>query len=148
MVLTRNILGGLKVEQAFSRGAKQLSPLAPLREAIDLTLNTFQSDFPVCDEQELVGLLTHVRLVESLNRHGPDIPIGDVMLRDVEPISPDEEVLVAQRRLSELRIDALPVVQDKVFLGLITNRDVSEIFRLASIQADLVLEQLQAPAVT
>jgi Zn-dependent protease/CBS domain-containing protein len=148
LVLARNILGGLTVEQAFSRRAAHVSPTAPLRDAIDLTLNTFQSDFPVCEGQALVGLLTHTRLVEALNRHGPDIAIGEVMLRDVKPISPDEEVLVAQQRLSELRIEALPVVRHGEFMGLITNRDISEIYRLASIRADLVPEQMPVSAVT
>lgn len=143
MVLARNILGGLKVGQAFSRDAKHLTPQASLKDAIDLTLNTFQSDFPVCDGPRLVGLLTHARLVEALNRHGPDIAIEDVMLRDIHPVAPDDEVLVAQQRLSEQRIEALPVVQAGEFLGLITNRDISEVYRLASIRADLVGDQLQ-----
>jgi len=71
-----------------------------------------------------------------------------VMLRDVHPVTPNEEVLVAQQRLSEQKIEALPVVQAGEFLGLITNRDISEIYRLASIRADLVGDQLQELAVT
>jgi Zn-dependent protease/CBS domain-containing protein len=144
MVLARNILGGLKVEQAFSRGAKTVSPGSPLKEAIDLTLNTFQSDFPVCDGQQLVGILTHARLVEALNRHGPDINIEQVMVSEVDPISPDDEVLDAQQKLTEMSIEALPVVHEGEFLGLITNRDISEIYRLASIRADLIEEPLQS----
>lgn len=148
MVLARNILGGLTVDQAFSRGAESVSPQSPLKDAVDLTLNTFQSDFPVCDGQQLVGLLTHARLVEALNRHGPDIAIGDVMQRGIEPVTPGDEVLVAQQRLAELRVEALPVVRGDEFLGLITNRDISEIYRLASIRADLVEEAVVAPAVS
>lgn len=148
MVLARNILGGLTVDQAFSRGAESVSPQSPLKDAVDLTLNTFQSDFPVCDGQQLVGLLTHARLVEALNRHGPDIAIGDVMQSGIEPVTPGDEVLVAQQRLAELRVEALPVVRGDEFLGLITNRDISEIYRLASIRADLVEEAVVAPAVS
>jgi Zn-dependent protease/CBS domain-containing protein len=148
MVLARNILSGLTVNQAFSRGAQSLAPQRPLQDAIDLTLNTFQSDFPVCDGQRLVGLLTHAKLVEALNRHGPNLAIEEVMLRDVEPVKPDDEVILAQQKLADLRIEALPVVKGDEFLGLITNRDISEIYRLASIRADLVPEQIQAPAAT
>jgi Zn-dependent protease len=148
LVLARDTLAGLTVDQAFSRGAQHVAPQRPLKDAIDLTLNTFQSDFPVCDGPELVGLLTHARLVEALNRQGPDVAIEDVMLRDIQPVSPDEEVLSAQQKLAELRVEALPVVRDGEFLGLITNRDISEIYRLASIRADLVADHVQAPAMT
>jgi Zn-dependent protease len=148
MVLARDTLAGLTVGQAYSRGAHHVAPEQLLKDAVELTLNTFQSDFPVCDGTELVGLLTHARLVEALNRHGPDITIQQVMLRDVEPVSPDDEVLSAQQKLAELRVEALPVVEGGEFLGLITNRDISEIFRLASIRADLITDQVRAAAVT
>lgn len=148
MVLARDTLAGLTVGQAYSRGAHHVAPEQLLKDAVELTLNTFQSDFPVCDGTELVGLLTHARLVEALNRHGPEITIQQVMLRDVEPVSPDDEVLSAQQKLAELRVEALPVVEGGEFLGLITNRDISEIFRLASIRADLITDQVRAAAVT
>ncbi|TFH33242.1 MAG: CBS domain-containing protein, partial [Anaerolineales bacterium] len=138
MVLERNILGGLTVEQAFSRGAQHLSPLAPLKDAVDITRSTFQSDFPICEGPALVGLLTHTRLIEALGHHGPDIAIGEVMLRDIAAVAPEDGLLFAQQRLSELGVGALPVVRDGTLVGLITNRDISEIYRLASIRADLL----------
>lgn len=142
LILARDTLAGLTVDQAFSRGAQHVAPGRPLQDAIDLTLNTFQSDFPVCDGSGLVGLLTHARLVEALNRHGPEVEISSVMLRDVDPVSPADEVFVAQQKLAEARVEALPVVQSGEFLGLITNRDISEIYRLASIRADLIPEKV------
>ncbi len=148
LVLAKDTLAGLTVAQAFSRGAQHVTPEQPLQDAVDLTLNTFQSDFPVCDGTELVGLLTHARLVEALNRHGPDVLISEVMLLGVEPVSPTDEVFAVQQKLAEARVEALPVVQGGEFLGLITNRDISEIYRLASIRADLIPEQATSTATT
>lgn len=137
MVLARSVLGDLTVEQAYSRGAHHLAPDASLREAVDLTLNSFQADFPICDSDRLVGILTHARLVESLNKYGPEKRASEVMLSGVEPVLPSESLLVVQRRLAELKVDALPVGQGGTFLGLITNRDINEIYRLASIRTEL-----------
>ncbi len=145
LVLARDTLSGLTVGQAFSRGARILTPEQSLQDAIDLTLNTFQSDFPICDGSKLVGLLTHARLVEALNRHGPGIAVSEVMLRDIEPVEPADEVFSAQQKLAEAHVEALPVVQAGEFLGLITNRDISEIYRLASIRADLVQDSVATP---
>jgi CBS domain-containing protein len=80
----------------------------------------------------LVGLLTYTRLLEALDQHGADIAVGEVMLTDVAPVSPGESMFAVQQRLAEERLDALPVTENGRFMGLITNRDISEIYRIAS----------------
>jgi Zn-dependent protease/CBS domain-containing protein len=137
LVLARSVLGDLKVEQAYSRNARSISPDSTLRDAVELTLNSFQADFPVCDGVQLVGILTHARLVEALNKYGPDKNVSDVMLSDTAPVSPNDGLLDVQQRLAKLNIDALPVTHRGSFLGLITNRDINEIYRLTSIRSEL-----------
>ena len=51
---------------------------------------------------------------------------------------PNEPMFTVQQWLAEKKLDALPVVEDEQFLGLITNRDINELYRLASSQADLI----------
>lgn len=138
MVELRNMLGGLTVEQAYSRQAVSLNPEATLKEAIDLTLSSFQADFPVCDGEKLVGLLTQSRLVSSLNQYGPSMLVRDAMQTEIEPVSPYEELFRVQRRLRESNLDALPVVDGERFLGLITDRDILELVQLVSNQPGLL----------
>jgi CBS domain-containing protein len=85
----------------------------------------------------LVGILTHARLVEALNQYGPEKVVSEVMLSEVEPVSPNDDLLDVQQRLTQLNLDALPVGVGGSFLGLITNRDINEIYRLASIRSEL-----------
>jgi Zn-dependent protease len=132
MVQVRSVLRDLTVRQAYSKQVKSLTPQSTLREAIDITLSSFQSDFPVCDNEMLVGLLTHTQLVEALNRTSPDESVTKFMRTDLAPVSPDESLYLAQQRLTEEEIDALPVVERGQFLGLVTARDVNEVYRLAS----------------
>jgi len=138
LVQMRRVLGSVTVDRAYSRQARTLSPQSTLKDAIDLTLTTFQSDFPVCDGEQLVGLLPYRRLVEALNQRGADTPVSEVMVADVQPVSPTESMFDVQQRMAEQQLDALPVVQDGRFLGLLTNRDVSELFRLASSNPGLL----------
>jgi Zn-dependent protease/CBS domain-containing protein len=138
LVQVRSVLGDLIVEQAYSRRAQTLSPQALLREAVKLTFDSFQADFPICDGERLVGLLPYTRLLEALEQHGPDTPVGEVMLTDVAPVAPSDNLFAVQQRLSESNLDALPVVKDECFLGLITNRDISEVYRIASTQPGLI----------
>jgi Zn-dependent protease len=139
LVRLRHVLGGLTVEQAYSRQARSLSPQATLRDAIGLTLSTFQADFPVCEDDQLVGLLPYARLVEALDHHGPDIPVSEVMITDITPVTPGEGMFAVQQRLAENNLGALPVVEDGRFLGLITSRDINELYRLVSSQPDLMV---------
>jgi stage IV sporulation protein FB len=139
MVQVRHVLKDLTIADAYSREARTLTPHSTLREAIDLTLSSFQADFPVCEQGRVVGLLTQARLLEALNQHGPEVPVGEVMLTDITPVEPTEELFTIQQRMNENNLGALPVA-DKGgrFLGLITNRDISELYRLASSQPDLL----------
>lgn len=138
LVQTRSVLGDLTVEQAYSRRVQTLTPQSSLRDAVKLTFDSFQSDFPVCEGEQLVGLLTYTRLLEALDQHGPNVPVGEVMLTDVSPLSPKGNLFAAQQRLAENNLEALPVVADGRFLGLLTNRDISEVYRIASTQPDLI----------
>jgi CBS domain-containing protein len=137
-VRLRQALRGLTVEQAYSRQPRALSPRSPLRDAAQLTLSTFQSDFPVCEGDRLVGLLTQSRLTDALNRYGPDVPVGQVMLTDATPVQPSEEIFTVQQRLAESRLTALPVAEAGRFLGLITKQDINEVYRLLSRRPDLL----------
>lgn len=132
MVQLRSVLANLTVEQAYSRQVESLSPTSTLREAAELTLNTFQADFPVCDDERLVGIVTHSQLVAALHQFPPDQPVGEIMTRDVAAVSPREGLFGVQRRLAEGKLDALPVAEGSRFLGLITARDISEAYSLAS----------------
>ncbi|MCK5646670.1 MAG: site-2 protease family protein [Anaerolineales bacterium] len=138
LVQLKSLFDGLKVEQAFSRGVKSLTPNSTLREAVEITLSTFQSDFPVCEDDQLVGLLTQSRLIDSLNRLSPETFVGQVMEVDVSPVEPKDGLFQVQQRLAELSLDALPVVDQGIFLGLITSRDLNEAYRLLSKRPDLL----------
>jgi len=132
LVQLRRTLGDLTVDQAYSRGAHTLNLQSTIRDAIALTLTTFQSEFPVWDGGQLVGLLTYHRLLETLNQLGSETLVRDVMRTDVKPVSPDADLLDVQQSMAEQRLEALPVVRDGRFLGLLTVQDVSELYRLAS----------------
>ncbi len=138
-VQLRNALAGVSVDQAYSRDLEVLRPDSTLRDAVGLTLKTYQADFPICDGEKLVGVLTHARIVDALNSYGPDVPLAGVMITDFTPVKPDTVLFEAQQLLLEERLDALPVVDGTGrFLGLITTRDINEAFRVVSTRSDIL----------
>jgi len=138
MVQFRRVFGGLKVRQAYSRQAQTLTPQSTLHDAVERMLSSFQADFPVCDGEQLIGLVTYTRLVEALNRVPPETPVQEIMQTDIRPAHPNDNLFDVQQRMAAEHLEALPVVQDSRFLGLLTTRDVGEAYRLLSTQPELI----------
>jgi stage IV sporulation protein FB len=142
MTRIRDILEGMKVRQAFTRGVRCVSPDDPVSHAADLTLESFQSDFPVCEEDDIVGLLTHMDIVRALKLLQPNTPVREVMRTDFPTLQPDDGLFDVHQRMSQSRLDALPVIDAGRFAGLLTSRDVNEAYQLLSINQQLQ-ERLQ-----
>jgi Zn-dependent protease len=138
LVQLRSVLGGFTVEQAYSRQAQTLLPDSTLSDVVELTLNSFQADFPVCDGHSLVGIITHSRLIQALNKYPPETLVKDVMVEEIHAVSPNEGLFEVQKKFSEQGVDALPVVDQGRFLGIITSKDINEVYQLLSRKPDLL----------
>jgi stage IV sporulation protein FB len=132
MVQVKHILGDLRVEQAYSRGVRSISLNEPLETALQATLNSFQSSFPICEDGNLAGMLPYTTLVRALEKKDLQTPIRDVMQTGIKPALPQEKLIEVQKRMSLESVDALPVVDDRGgFLGMITSQDLNEAYRLS-----------------
>ncbi len=138
MVQVRHVLRDLTVRHAYSRRVRVLNPETTLAEAVQHVVTGFQSDFPVCDGERLQGLLTYKNLIDSLSKHAPTTPVNVAMTTAIQPLAPDDALDHAQQEMMRQGIDVLPVVEGGSFKGLLTSRDISEVYRVASIQPDLL----------
>jgi stage IV sporulation protein FB len=138
LVRLRTFLRGITVDQAYSRQAHTLRPGDTLRQAVTLTLRTLQSTFPVLQMGRLVGLLPYHVLVQALDDKGPSATVAEVMVEGVTPAAPGEELYDVQQRMKTSQLDSLPVMDGDQFLGIITSRDIGEIYRLMAIDPNLV----------
>jgi len=142
LVRLRSYLRDITVEQAYSRQVNALRPSDTLHHAVTLTLRTLQSTFPVLQMGRLVGVLPYHVLVQALDDKGPSTSVAEVMVKDVEPARPNEELFDVQQRMRESQLDSLPVMDGDEFLGIITSRDIGEIYRLMAIDPSLVPRQV------
>lgn len=143
MTRIQGILEGMKVRQAFSRNVQAVSPEDPVSRAADLTLESFQADFPVCDEGQIVGLLSHTDIIRALQRREPDTPVREVMKTDFPTLQLNDGLFEVHQQMQQSGLDALPVIEDDQFAGLLTSRDVNEAYQLLSINQEL-RKQLQS----
>jgi Zn-dependent protease/CBS domain-containing protein len=137
MVKMRHTLRGLTVAQAYSPQAHALSPESTVREAMQLALSSLQSDFPVCEGGQVVGMLTKGILIEALNQHSPETRVREVMLRDVNPVTPQDELYNVEQQMMESQLNALPVAEAGRYLGVVTIRGIRDLIQLVSSQRGL-----------
>ncbi|MBN1956354.1 MAG: site-2 protease family protein [Anaerolineae bacterium] len=138
MTQVKLALAGLKVGRAFSRRALPVGPNDSLAHAVDLTLEGFQSDFPVCDGEKLVGMLTRADILLGLKEHGPTAAIHRVMRQSYPVASPDDDLFEVQQRMSQAGLEAIPVVEGAAFQGLLTRQDLEEVYTLVSARPGLL----------
>ncbi|MCS7178072.1 MAG: site-2 protease family protein [Anaerolineae bacterium] len=132
LVQLRTALAGLRVRQVYSHSPQVVHPEDPLGHAADLMLEGFQSDFPVCEEGRVVGMLTRTGVLRGLKEHGPQIAIRQVMEPEFLVVGPDDDLFDVQQRISESGAEAVPVVDGGIFLGLLTRQDLEEAYRLVT----------------
>lgn len=134
-VVVQDALAGVVVGDVMSRAPQTLTPFDPLRRAVELTLSTSQSDFPVVDGRGLVvGMLSIAELVHGLHDR-PQSAVGEVMRGDLPIIRPDEPLLDVQGRFGQLKLRALPVsAADGRLAGLLTAADISEAMLLLTVR--------------
>jgi Zn-dependent protease/CBS domain-containing protein len=134
MTQIRGILEGVKVGQVFSRDVQAVSPDDLVSHAADLTLESSQVDFPVCDEGEIVGLLTHTAIVRALRMQEPDTPVRDVMTTDVPMLRANDGLFQAYQQIRSSGLNALPVIEAGEVAGLLI--DAYEFMSIKEILKD------------
>lgn len=132
----RELLGDTTVAQGMIRHPWSVSPEFPLGRAVELTLSTAQSDFPVVDRDgRVVGLLTLADLLAAMPER-PNAAIGAVMRRDYPTARPEETLVEVQARVAESGGRAIPVLaSDGTLAGLLTMTDIGEVIQVLQVQS-------------
>jgi Zn-dependent protease/CBS domain-containing protein len=130
---TSNALDGVAIDKLMIRDIHTLTPGASLAQAVRLTLEGFQQDFPVVDDRgDLVGVLTRGDLLRALVERGDSSDVSSAMHREFVVARPEEGLDVALARLRTCGCQALPVVRGRELLGVLTLENVGEYIMIQS----------------
>lgn len=132
----KSTLNRMKVGQAMSRRFQVLAPGDTLEQAVQLTLNSPQADFPVMVNGRLVGLLTETDTLNGLRSHGLEAAVEQAMRADFLTVASDEPLFAAQQRMSAARARAAAVFDGDQMVGLLTTADINEAYRLLSVSPE------------
>lgn len=112
-------------------GVEVIPAAMPFRELIHLVAQSTETLFPVVDAQgRLTGIfsLRDLRLALVGSEWGPLVLADDLAYRPVLSVTPNDNLHAALRRMTELNIDEIPVVDPENathLLGLLSRRDLT-----------------------
>lgn len=125
-VQMKSALGGIPVEKAMLTDFRVLAPQDLIARAVELILAGFQQDFPVVENDQVVGVLTRQGLMDALANRGRQVPVGEVMTREFQLVDSSQMLELALGKLQECECHTLPVLQRGRLAGLITMDNVGE----------------------
>jgi CIC family chloride channel protein len=128
-------------------GIETVPASTPFRDLIHLVARSTETLFPVVDrEGRLTGIFTlrDLRIALVGSDWGPLVLADDIAHRPVLTVTPEDNLHTALRRMTELNIDELPVVEPKDpshLLGLLSRRQLT-------LAYTSLIESLRAPIAT
>jgi Zn-dependent protease/CBS domain-containing protein len=128
-------LDGIPAARAMVTGFTVLRSDDPLGLAIDHTLGGWQQDFPVVEDNRVVGILTQAGLLKGLTERGRDAPVREVMQTDFRAVEASEMMETVFDRMQSCACHTLPVVDRGRLVGLITMQNVGEFIAIESALA-------------
>ncbi len=133
MVALRSVSRGVPVLTATMTRIATLTPDAHIDEAVQVLLQTSQSEFPVVDEtHKPVGLLGRTNIIKALKELGPDARVSQAMSADVPLVDRRRPLDEAVRILQERSAPAIAVVEpDGRLVGLITTETLGELMMVS-----------------
>jgi len=126
LVMMRAALDGIPVEEVMITDFKTLDPYDTLETAAELILTTSQRDFPVVEDEIVVGILTSNKIMSSLADAEPNTHVESVMDRDVLQLDANTMMESALVELQSHESSLFPVLKAGRLVGILTMENLGE----------------------
>jgi CBS domain-containing protein len=118
----------VKIKEIMTDQVAYLNPNANLVEAAQLMQKHDVGVLPVCQGQEVLGIVTDRDIVVRNIAHGQDpktTPVKNVMTSDVKMVSPEMSLDQAAEVMADHQIRRLPVVDNQRIVGMVALGDLA-----------------------
>jgi len=139
-----NKYGKLIVRDAMSRKLIYASPDDTVLHAVKTMLDYKVGCLLILEKGKLVGIVTEKDIlakIVALNWNPEKITVSKVMSKNVISGKPDMDLPTAARKMIELGIRRLPIIDDGKVVGMLTSTDL---LRMAPGLMDILSEKIKA----
>ncbi|MFZ6029463.1 MAG: site-2 protease family protein [Chloroflexota bacterium] len=132
MVQMKTALGGIPVERATITDFQAVSPRDSLARVVELILAGSQTDFPVVEDDAVIGVVTRNDVLAALSRQEQAMPVAAIMRRDFQVVDAAEMLEPALLRLQTCDCHTMPVTRYGKLVGLLTSDNIGEFLMIQS----------------
>ena len=130
MEQVKSTLMGVTVGRAMLTDFKVLSAEDFLSRAIELTLAGSQKDFPVMENDNVVGVLTQAGLLKGLQEHGEQTRVEECMQYGMPNAEIDEPLKEVLQRLQTCQCRLLSVIDTGKLVGIVNMDNIMELIAI------------------
>ena len=120
----------MKIKDIALKEVKCASPENSLQEIASMMRNYGVGAIPICEGENLVGMITDRDIVITCLAAGNDgrtCKVSDFMTKSPRAVSPDQDVAEAAYIMAEEQVRRLPVIKGNKLVGLISLGDISRV---------------------
>jgi len=132
MAKMRNVFDGIPVGNAMITDYRTLNANDNLSRAVELIIAGSQQDFPIIQNDKVVGILTRKDLMKALAEHGQHYPVAEVMQKEFQNVDYADMLQSAMIRLQGCNCNTMPVLKNGELKGLLTMENVGEFMMIHS----------------
>ena len=125
-VRARIVLSARHIGDVYNKYALTLDESDRVSRVVDYLLTSYQPDFAVVREGELLGVVTREQALASLARSSGDEPVTEVMLREIPGVDRETPLDQVRETMAEKESRLAAVYDRGVFLGLVSSEDLAE----------------------
>jgi CBS domain-containing protein len=104
-----------------------------LGQAINIACHSLQMDFPVMEDNSLIGILPRDRFLSSMRDHSPETPIKELMRTDFTTISDTEPLEEVYNKINQVKGGFIPVMHGDNLLGFINLEQIGKFHMLCGL---------------
>lgn len=122
-----NVESVLKVGDAMTKSPIYISADATIHDCVQKMRNNEVGNLIILDGKKLRGIITERDIIYKVIAEKSDpskIKAKDIMSDDVATISPEEDIQKAIKRMRDISVRRLPVVENDKLVGVLSVKDV------------------------
>lgn len=125
-VRVRRTLREVPAWQAMVSDFRSMDKDETLADAFAYASHSYQHDFPVVDDGQLVGLVTRQALITGVQQQGGDVTVSQVMVGNPCRVGPNDSLSDVYQEISTGACPIAAVVDADKLVGLVTPESVSQ----------------------
>lgn len=121
---------GIQVYDAMTKIPVTVSPSTSIRKCTQIMHEEDVGALIIQDKKKVAGIITEKDIIKDIvkeNLNPEEILVGEIMVKTVFSIEPEEDIYNALLIMKNERIRHLPVIKKSKLIGIITSKDILKI---------------------